>query len=49
MTDDDGFKRLSSKELHDLAVSYAKRHLDARFFWGGRYALVDHDGHTHLA
>ena len=30
---DDGLDRLSSKELHDLAVSYAKRHLDARFFW----------------
>jgi hypothetical protein len=33
MTDDDGLDRLSSKELHDLAVSYARRHLDARFFW----------------
>lgn len=33
MTDDDGLERLSSKELHDLAVSHAKRHLDARFFW----------------
>jgi hypothetical protein len=24
---------LSSKELHDLAVKRARRHLDARFFW----------------
>jgi hypothetical protein len=32
MTDDD-LDQLSSKELHDLAVSRAKRHLDARFFW----------------
>jgi hypothetical protein len=32
-TDDDGLDRLSSKELHDLAVSRAKRHLDVRFFW----------------
>jgi hypothetical protein len=30
---DDGLERLSSKELHDLAVRYAKRHLDVRFFW----------------
>ena len=30
---DDGLDRLSSKELHDLAVSHAKRHLDVRFFW----------------
>jgi hypothetical protein len=29
---DDGLDRLSSKELHDLAVSYAKHHHDARFF-----------------
>jgi hypothetical protein len=33
MTGDDGLERLSSRELYDLAVSYAKRHLDARFFW----------------
>jgi hypothetical protein len=33
MTDDDGLDALSSKELHDLAVHRAKRHLDARFFW----------------
>jgi hypothetical protein len=31
--DDDGLDRLSSEALHDLAVSYAKRHLDVRFFW----------------
>jgi hypothetical protein len=33
MTDVDRLEELSSKELHDLAVKYAKRHLDARFFW----------------
>jgi hypothetical protein len=33
MTDDDGLESLSSQELHDRAVSYAKRHLDVRFFW----------------
>ena len=33
MTDQDALERLSSQELHDLAVSYAKRHLDVRFFW----------------
>jgi hypothetical protein len=33
MTDDEGLDRLSSPELHDLAVSRAKRHLDVRFFW----------------
>jgi hypothetical protein len=31
--DDDGLDRLSSAELHDLAVSYARRHLDVPFFW----------------
>jgi hypothetical protein len=30
---DDGLDRLSATELHDLAVSYAKHHGDARFFW----------------
>ena len=30
---DDPLERRSSQELHDLAVSYAKRHLDVRFFW----------------
>ena len=33
MTDDETLDRLSSRELHDLAVSRAKRHLDVRFFW----------------
>lgn len=30
---DDALDRLSSAELHDLAVSRAKRHLDVPFFW----------------
>jgi hypothetical protein len=29
----DTLESLSSQELHDLAVSYAKRHLDVKFFW----------------
>jgi hypothetical protein len=33
MPDDDGLDALSSKELHDLSVHRAKRHLDARFFY----------------
>jgi hypothetical protein len=33
MTSDDGLEQLSSSELHDLAVSRAKHHLDIRFFW----------------
>jgi len=33
MPDEDPLERLTSKELHDLAVSRAKRHLDVRFFW----------------
>ena len=34
MTDhDDGLDALSSEELHDRAVSRAKRHLDVKFFW----------------
>lgn len=35
MTDQepDPLEQLSSKELHDLAVHYARRHLDVRFFW----------------
>jgi hypothetical protein len=33
MPNDDGLEQLSSGELHDLAVSRAKRHLDVRFFW----------------
>jgi hypothetical protein len=32
-TTDDGLDGLSSPELHDRAVSRAKRHVDARFFW----------------
>ena len=32
-TTDDGLESLTSQELHDLAVSRAKHHLDARFFW----------------
>jgi hypothetical protein len=31
--DNDGLDRLSSKELHDLAVHRARRHLDAKFYW----------------
>ena len=30
---DDGLEQLSSQELHDRAVSYAKHHLDVRFYW----------------
>ena len=30
---DDGLDSLSSKELHDLAIHRARRHLDAKFFW----------------
>ena len=30
---DDALDGLTSPELHDLAVSHAKRHLDVRFFW----------------
>jgi hypothetical protein len=30
---DDALDRLSSEELHDLAVSRARRHFDVRFFW----------------
>jgi len=33
MTERDQLEQLSSKELHDLAVRRAKRHLDVRFFW----------------
>ena len=32
MSDDD-LERLSSAELHDLAVRRARRHLDVKFFW----------------
>ena len=31
--EDDALDRLTSKELHDLAVHHARRHLDAKFFW----------------
>ena len=30
---DDPLERLSSQDLHDLAVSRARRHLDVRFLW----------------
>jgi hypothetical protein len=33
MSGEDPLERLSSEELHDLAVRYAKRHLDIGFFW----------------
>jgi hypothetical protein len=33
MTDQDPLERLSSAELHDLAVHRARRHLDVKFFW----------------
>jgi len=33
MTEDDGLDALSAQELHDLAVSRAKHHLDVKFFW----------------
>jgi hypothetical protein len=32
-TDEDGLDRLSSKELHDLAVHRARRHVDVKFYW----------------
>jgi hypothetical protein len=33
MPDEDPLEKLSSAELHDLAVRHARRHLDVRFFW----------------
>ena len=30
---DDALDALSSEELHDLAVSHARRHLNVKFFW----------------
>ncbi|CAN5258038.1 hypothetical protein BH20ACT16_BH20ACT16_01600 [soil metagenome] len=33
MSDDDPLDALSAKELHDLAVRYALRHLDIAFFF----------------
>jgi len=32
MADQDPLDRLSSKELHDLAVAHARRHLNVKFF-----------------
>ena len=29
----DDLDRLSAKELHDLAVRHARRHLNVKFFW----------------
>jgi hypothetical protein len=33
MSTENELEQLSSKELHDLAVSRARRHLDVKFFW----------------
>jgi hypothetical protein len=33
MTDNDPLDQLSSEQLHDLAVRYARHHLDVAFFW----------------
>jgi hypothetical protein len=33
MPEADTLDALSSRELHDLAVRHARRHLDAKFFW----------------
>jgi hypothetical protein len=33
MTEPRSLEDLSSKELHDLAVRRARRHLDVKFFW----------------
>jgi hypothetical protein len=33
MSDQDPLDRLSTAELHDLAVRRARRHLDVGFFW----------------
>ena len=33
MDDADRFERLSTAELHDMALRRARRHLDVRFFW----------------
>ena len=33
MSTENDLERLSSKELHDLAVSHARRHVDVKFFW----------------
>jgi hypothetical protein len=33
MSTENALEHLSSKELHDLAVSHARSHVDIRFFW----------------
>jgi hypothetical protein len=33
MSGSDGLDELSSERLHQLAVSYARRHLDVKFYW----------------
>jgi hypothetical protein len=33
MATDDQLDELSSAELHDLAISRARKHLDVKFFW----------------
>jgi hypothetical protein len=33
MPPEDALDQLSSKELHDLAVRHARRHVDLKFFW----------------
>jgi hypothetical protein len=33
MATENALEQLSSKELHDLAVGHARRHLDVKFFW----------------
>jgi hypothetical protein len=33
MADEDPLERLSSEQLHDLAIRRAVKHLDVRFFW----------------
>lgn len=56
----DGLDALSSKQLHDLALRYAKRHLDVRFYYrllqilpaaevvAGKYDDAEHDLDTTL-
>ena len=31
--ENDPLEQLTSPQLHDLAVSHARRHLDVKFFW----------------
>jgi hypothetical protein len=33
MTEENPLERLSSAQLHDMALHRARRHLDVRFFW----------------